>query len=235
MSNINKIKFEKFEIFLILVAYCCLGLNIIITNDAVISSISAFCGITYTILAGKGLPICYPIGLCGTLIYSYLTYKNSLWGNFLLNLIYYVPIQIIGFFKWNQNLKIDKYEIIKTKLSRKERVIMSVLLVISVIITLIILKHFNDAFPLFDSITTVFSIFGMYLTVKRALEQWYLWIVVDVFSLIMWLLLAMKDVKAYPIVFQWLVYLIIAVYYFIKWNKEINSITINQAESRQPL
>ena len=43
--------------------------------------------------------------------YCWLSFQSALWGNLLLYAAYYIPMQIIGYFRWNQNLKKDKKEI----------------------------------------------------------------------------------------------------------------------------
>ena len=43
-----------------------------IINDSKIALISAICGISYTILAGKGKISCYFIGILGTFCYCYI-------------------------------------------------------------------------------------------------------------------------------------------------------------------
>ena len=77
--------------------YIILFLNAYIMHDSFIATISAFCGITYTLLAGKGNPICYLIGLTGSFFYIYLALINHFWGNLLLYGLYFIPMQIIGF------------------------------------------------------------------------------------------------------------------------------------------
>ena len=74
-------------------------------NDNPIAVISAICGITYTFIAGKGNPICYLFGVTGSAFYCILSFQNHLWGNLLLYAVYYLPMQIVGFFKWKKNLK----------------------------------------------------------------------------------------------------------------------------------
>ena len=106
--------FNKKEIALLVVVYTTLFANAYFTNDSIIALISAFCGITYTILAGKGYPICYIIGVMGSSFYCYLAFNNALWGNLLLYGAYYIPMQIVGFLQWNKNLKSNRKEIVKT-------------------------------------------------------------------------------------------------------------------------
>ena len=216
-------KQNKFEFTGFILVYLILFINAYLTHDSLIALISAFCGITYTILAGKGIPVCYPIGATGSALYAYLSFVSNLWGNMILYLFYYIPMQIIGFFKWNKNLKSDKYEIIKIKLSNKERFIYGLIAIILSVVVIFILNHYGDKNPIIDGITTVLSILAMYLTVRRCLEQWVVWFIVNLLSFIMWLEIALNGIKVWSTVIMWFVYTILAVYFFIKWNTEIKS------------
>ena len=205
----------------IIIIYLVLFLNAYIMQDSLIALVSAFCGITYTLLAGKGNPLCYLIGLTGSSFYIYLSFHNHFWGNLLLYALYFVPMQIIGFFKWNKNLKDGKYEIIKTRLAVKENLILFSLTCFISVITVFILAYYGDTNPIIDGFTTVFSILGMYLTVRRAIEQWYVWAGVNMLSLIMWLIIAINGAKVYSTVLMWFVYFILAVYFYREWKKEL--------------
>ena len=198
-------------------------INAIARQDSVIAVISALCGITYTFLAGKGRPICYLFGITGSTFYCLLSFQNLLWGNLLLYALYYIPMQIIGYFQWNKNLKNNQKDIIKIFLPKKELAILLAINFCLIIITYFILSHFKDAHPLLDSITTVVSIGGMYLTVRRAIEQWAFWMVVNLLSVIMWIEVLSNGVKVYSTVAMWLIYLMLAIYFYITWHKEIKS------------
>ena len=83
----------------------------------------------------------------------------------------------------------------------------------------------NDKNPLLDSITAVFSIGGMYLTVRRAIEQWIFWMGVNLLSLIMWINIAStSEIKVYSTIVMWTVYLFLAIYFYIEWRKELNKL-----------
>ena len=214
---------KNIELFLFVLIYILLFTLAFIRHDSIIALISAFCGITYTILAGKGVPICYPIGAAGSCFYAYLSFASNLWGNLLLYVCYYIPMQIFGFFQWNKNLKTDKYEIVKTVLKNKERVILFLTATLITIITIFVLAYFGDKNPIIDGITTVFSILGMFLTVKRVIEQWIVWMIVNGLSFFMWLDIAIKGERVYSTVFMWLVYFVLAVYFYISWNNELTA------------
>ena len=209
----------------ILFVYIVLFLNAYIMHDSLIALASAFCGITYTLLAGKGNPLCYLIGLTGSAFYVYLAYSNNLWGNCLLYALYFVPMQLIGFFKWHKHLKVDKYEIIKTSLSKRENIILfSITALISVFISIIFAKT-GDSNPVVDGLTTVFSVLGMFLTVRRAIEQWYVWAGVNFLSFVMWVIIALNGARIYSTVLMWAVYLFLAIYFYREWKKELSQVT----------
>ena len=194
----------------------------IFKNDSIFAIISALCGITYTIYAGKGKIFCFFIGLCGTFFYVYLAYKNGFFGNMLLYGLYFFPMQVIGIFKWKKHLKKNSYEIIKTKLPVFKK---TAIIIISIILSLVlsyILKFSGGKSPYLDGFSVVFSIFGQYLTVKRCIEQWYFWFFVNLISLIMWVMAVSNGAKTYATLLMWLVYLILAVYFYVIWKKELN-------------
>ncbi len=190
-------------------------------NDSKIALVSAICGILYTIFAGKGKISCYAFGLCGTLCYSYLSFVNNLFGNLALYMLYYLPMQIVGIFRWKKHLKKDSGEIIKTKLSVKERLIYLILTIIISLAVSFILKYTGDASPFIDGTTTVFSILGMLLTVKRCIEQWYVWILVNGLSALMWIEAYIQGSNCLATVIMWLTYFILAFYFLAGWRKEI--------------
>ncbi len=196
--------------------------------QALISLTYTICGILYTALAGKGRVICYLFGITATCCYSYLAYNNDLYGNFLLNIGYYLPMQIIGIILWNRHLKKDKKEIIKTKLSKKERLILTGITTKLCIIMVAFLKTSNDTAPILDGITTILSILGMYLTVKRCIEQWLIWIIVNSLAIMMWLKVSMSNHETYSTVIVWSVYLVMGIYFYFQWRNELSDINTRQ-------
>ena len=196
-------------------------INAFVLKDSPAAIINAICGILYTIIAGKGKISCYFFGLTGSGCYIYLSFINALWGNMLLYLLYYIPMQVLGIFRWKKHLKKESGEIIKIRLNAKQRLILTVIGIAGCLISIVLLNYFNDKSPVIDGITTFLSILGMYLTVKRAIEQWVVWMVVNGFSFVMWLNLVIHGAKAYSTVLMWGVYFILAIYFYWQWRKEL--------------
>ncbi|MBE7707990.1 MAG: nicotinamide mononucleotide transporter [Cyanobacteria bacterium SIG27] len=195
----------------------------IILNDNKIALISAIAGISYTILAGKGKISCYIIGLCGTFCYCYIAFKNGFYGNLALYGLYFFPMQVIGLIKWKKHIKKETGSIKKTCLNTKERMFYSILALVLSIILSYILFLTNDKNPIIDSIVTILSIIAQILTIKRCIEQWYLWLVVNVLTFIMWSIAYINGSNCFATIIMWGTYIFLAVYFLHSWKKELTS------------
>ncbi len=212
---------KPFEIWGLVIVLSVIFINALVLKDSPAAIINAICGILYTIIAGKGKISCYFFGLTGSGCYIYLALTNALWGNMLLYILYYIPMQVAGIFRWKKHLKKESGEIIKIKLDGKSRIILAVTGLAGCVISAVLLNYFNDKSPIIDGITTFMSILGMYLTVKRAVEQWIVWMIVNGLSFFMWLNLVIHGAKAYSTVLMWGVYFILAIYFYRQWRKEL--------------
>lgn len=215
---------KNFEIIGLVLVLCIIAINAFVIKDNPIAVISAICGILYTIIAGKGKISCYFFGLSGSWCYVWLSFVTNLWGNMLLYLCYYIPMQVLGIFKWKKHLNNNTKTIIKTKLNTKNRIYLILIGILGSILTSLILLYCNDKSPMADGITTFLSILGMYLTVRRCIEQWVIWMIVNGISSIMWINIVAQGTKAYSTVIMWVVYFILAIYFYKEWKKEVENL-----------
>lgn len=193
----------------------------VLIGDSKIALVSAVCGISYSILAGKGKISCYIFGLSGTLCYAYLALKNNLFGNLALYVLYYFPMQIVGIFKWKKHLKKDSQEIVKTKLTNKERIFYTLISIVCSVILYVILLFLHDQSPIMDSVTAVLSVVGLILTVKRCIEQWYVWFIVNGLSTIMWINAYLHGSNCFATILMWATYFVLSIYFLITWKREL--------------
>ena len=131
-------------------------------------------------------------------------------------------MQIFGIFKWKKHLKTDTKEIVKICLSQKDRIKLIIFGILGSVVTSLILFFCQDKSPIADGVTTFLSVLGMYLTVRRAIEQWFIWMIVNGISVVMWLNLVLHGAKTYSTVIMWGVYFVLAVYFYFEWKKELN-------------
>lgn len=211
----------KFERFLLPGVIALIAVIAIYLKDSPVALCSAICGICATILAGKGKISCYIFGMIANICYSYISYKNHFWGNLFLNMLYYFPMQFVGISKWKNHLKKDTQEIYKTKLSRKERINFIAASLVCSLVLFVVLKQFHDLNPATDAFMTVLSIVGFILTVKRCIEQWYIWTVVNTLGVIMWIYAYINHSQCFATILMWFTYLILGIYFLKCWLKEL--------------
>lgn len=221
MKKFKSINLNKKIFFILASLIIILLINYFVFSDSIIAICSALLSLTYIFLAGKGNFYCYLFGLSGSGLYCYLAFTNAFWGNLLLYLLYYIPMQIIGFFKWKKNLKSNKNEIIKTYLDKKEKYKLLISAIIATFLLINLLSFMKDSNPFIDGTVTIFSIIGMYLTVKRCIEQWIAWMIVNFLSAIMWLERVLQGEKVYSTVLLWIISFFLAIYFYKTWKKEI--------------
>lgn len=91
------------------------------------------------------------------------------------------------------------------------------------------LRHYtDDAFPYIDSFTTAGSIVAQYLLTRKRLENWLLWILVDiVYVPILWY-------KAlYPTSLLYFLYLALAAYGYWQWRRELQKPALQAAQANK--
>jgi nicotinamide mononucleotide transporter len=91
---------------------------------------------------------------------------------------------------------------------------------VAIVACSLILVKAGDAQPWQDGASTMLCVIAMILMVKAYMEQWVLWIVVDVVTVIMWAVNFSKGGENIATLAMWSVYLINAIIMFVRWYKE---------------
>ncbi len=188
---------------------------LIYSKEGILGFTASITGMLSVILVAKGKISNYYFGIINVVIYGFISYNSKYYGEAMLNILYFLPMQIIGFIMWRRNnVNTDESKEVRAERMRaKEIILWSVLSGIAVIVYGIILKKLNNTLPMADSFTTVLSVTAMILMVKRYLEQWIVWIMIDIVAIYMWLFVK----SDYNITIMWTAYLVNAVYGLYNW------------------
>lgn len=211
-------------------------------KDTVIGIISAATGVICVILTADGKRSSYVWGLINCVTYAYVSYLNGLYGETMLNLIYYVPMQFVGFYLWSKNMnKTDETSGSKSenfvqvnKVGRLEMTIYIAGMTVGVIGYGIFLRYIGDALPFIDSFTTVLSVFAAIFQVRRMAEQWILWILIDIASVAMWGITMYQGSDNIGTLIMWIVYLANAVYGWVSWKKNFGIRVSKEPSTKDP-
>lgn len=209
------------EVIWLLVACTVITMLSIYWKDSVIGIISAVSGVACVVLTGKGKLSAYTFGLINSILYGIIAFNAKLYGETMLNILYYVPMQFVGFYVWNKHMSEENHEVIKLHMSNKIRLIWLLAMITGTVAYGYILKLLGDTMPFVDSFTTVSSIIAMIVSVKMFAEQWWIWIAVDIFSVYMWWCNFSAGSDNIATLLMWIIYLGNAIIMCIKWERGV--------------
>lgn len=212
---------KKIEILWLISACAVITALSVYWKDTLMGIISSITGVACVVCTGKGKLSAYIFGLINSVLYAIISYKALLYGETMLNALYYVPMQFVGFYIWSKNMNSETHEVEKHHMKNSGRLVMILSMAIGTVLYGILLKTLGDAMPFVDSFTTVSSVVAMIVSVRMFAEQWWIWIAVDVFTVYMWACNFITGNENIATLLMWLVYLGNAVIMCVKWEKEI--------------
>ncbi len=196
------------------------------TNYLWISILSIFAvltGIISTIIATKGLSHNYVFGLIHVLLYGIVSFAIGVYGDFMLNIFIYLPMNFWGMYIWFKKEKEveDGEKPTPRKIKHFHWTWIILLIVILILIYGYLLTLLGEPWQvsLFDASSTITSIFGMTLMSLYFREQWIIWFLVNVFSILIYvsLLLTTGNLISIIYILMWSIYLINSIIGSYEW------------------
>jgi nicotinamide mononucleotide transporter len=189
-------------------------------KDTLIGVICSLTGIWCVILTAKGRISNYAIGTVNIILYAIIAYSNKYYGEVMLNIVYFLPMQAVGLYIWMKHKKNNSLDTVVTNfLSNRNRIIWVLVSVSSAYFYGLLLEKLGGTLPFLDALSTTFSIVAMVLMAWRFMEQWILWIIVDVVTVLMWLYVFVNGGNDISVLVMWIAYLINAIYGASNWIK----------------
>ncbi len=194
----------------------------------IVGSVAGIAGVLCVVLVAKGSIWNYLFGIVNVSMYAYISYKAALYGDAALNAFYYVPMQFIGWWQWRKrgaamsDAEADGagVQVKARRFTWRQRAVLAVGCAAAVIAGGFILRYFGDPQPFKDSTTTVLSIVAQALMALAFMEQWALWIITNVVSVVMWsICVARGEAHAAVMVIMWVFYLMNSLNGFRVWLK----------------
>ena len=211
---------KKWEVAWLITACAIIVALSIYWQDTWMGILSATTGAACVICTGKGKLSAYVFGLVNSVLYAIISYQAALYGETMLNALYYVPMQFVGFYTWSRHMNTETNEVIKKNMKWTGRLMMTAFILAGTIGYGLLLRAMGDALPFVDAFTTVTSVAAMLISVKMFAEQWWIWVVVDIVSVYMWFQSFLQGQEYIATLIMWLVYLVNAVIMLVKWERE---------------
>ncbi|MBQ2141985.1 MAG: nicotinamide mononucleotide transporter [Alistipes sp.] len=151
-------------------------------------------------------------------IYLVIYYDAGLYADFGIN-IYYLVIAVYGWAAWRYGFAIGRgsegHELpISHTPARLWLPLAGVTSIVFVAIAWMLINLTDSSVPYADAFTTALSVVGMWMLARKYIEQWWVWLVVDVASVALYIY---KDLHFTAALYA--LYAVVAIFGYIKWKK----------------
>lgn len=180
-------------------------------------------GVVAIWLASKGRVVNFGIGLVNCVLYGILFGREGLYSGMILQGIYFV-INLYGLYSWRKP-EVDTDKELKIMwLTMKERVLVGVVIVATGVLwgmgvkwgAQLLPENIQEPqYPMLDAILTTASIVAQILLTHKKIDNWVMWVLVDVVYIGLFLMVGM-----YWTAGLYVVYTGIAVNAVKMWNEE---------------
>jgi nicotinamide mononucleotide transporter len=163
---------------------------------------------------------------CAT--YAWVSYQVGLFGEVMLNMAFYLPLQFIGFYLWSKKTKDDGIVEMKKLTLLQIGIVIAVSVAVVYAYGLFLNSLEGQVNPFIDSFTNVFSVIAALLMLRRFREYWLMYILVNAVSVFMWSLrFEAGNQDAITMIVMWSAYLVNSIYGAYVWYKGTKAGVVN--------
>ena len=188
-----------------------------------IAAFGSLAGILCVMCSANGNIFTFLFGIFNVSIYAVVCFIN--WhkggaglGNALINGLYFLPMQFIGYFQWRKRGAEADKQVSARRFTGKQWMLYSILFVVGTAAVYLILAavdksaagKFLKVAVLMDAVSMVCNLIGQYLLSTAYMEQWVFWILVNVSSVVMWVVTLSESSDSYSAIYaaQYFFYLL---------------------------
>lgn len=175
-------------------------------------------GLAYILLEYKASVWMWVVGFMMQSLGIVLYYQKGLYADCGME-FYYLAMTVYGFVAWMRHKQKAKELPIRHMTKKTALTWVGIGLLCWLGIYLILVNFTNSTVPVADAFTTAFSIVGIWALARKYLEQWFVWIVVDVVTSVLYFY---KDIPFKASLYA--LYVVIAVLGYFKWKQIMDEV-----------
>ena len=162
----------------------------------IIAAVGSLCGVLANVLSANGRLLTFLFGLFDVTIYGVMCLTGAKYGNAALHLLYFLPMQVIGFLQWKKRGAGEGARVQARRLDGKGWLIAGTIFLAGLVAAYFILCALDKTeaagvirvLVLMDALSMMCNILGQWLLSTAYMEQWIFWIGVNIASVAMWVL-----------------------------------------------
>lgn len=174
-------------------------------------------GLAYILLEYRASIWLWPVGFAMQALGIVLYYQKGLYADCGMEL-YYIAMTVYGFVTWKYGKKRGQKKDAPLPVTHFKRSLIvpwiCATLAIWGTIYWLLVSFTDSSVPLADSFTTALSFVGIWALARKYLEQWLIWIVVDVVTCALYF---NKDIPFKASLYG--LYTVIAIFGYLRWRK----------------
>jgi nicotinamide mononucleotide transporter len=160
---------------------------------------------------------CYPLGIVSVFIYIFVFYEVKLYADMGLQ-VFFIVLQAYGWYEWLYGGK--GHTVLNVSwASRTVYGLTTFFVIVATALLGFVLHKLTDAsLPYVDSFLAVLSMAAQWMMARKYIENWILWIVVNIGSIGMY---GFKGL--YFTMFLFAVYFGLAIFGYVEWKKSLTT------------
>lgn len=167
----------------------------------IVAAFGSLMGILSTVCSANAKILTFLFGLFDVSIYGAMCLMDAKYGNAALHILYFLPMQFIGFFQWRKRGAESSGKLQARRLTGRQWLAYGALFLAGLLVSYIVLAHFDNSesssfiktIVLMDAFSMMCNILGQMLMSMAYMDQWYFWIGVNISTVVMWSLTLMRS------------------------------------------
>lgn len=195
---------------------------------SILEAFGTLVGLVYLWLEYKASIHLWLAGIVMPAVYLVVYYQAGLYADFGIN-VYYLLAAVYGWSMWryggfirrrvlrsqkaNEQKTVEALPITHVSLRQLAAALLTFVLLL-LLIAAVLIRFTDSDVPWLDSFTTALSFVGMWMLARKFVEQWIVWIVVDMVSAGLYVYKGLYLTAA-----LYALYVIIAIFGYMKWKR----------------
>ena len=162
----------------------------------ILAAVGSLCGVLANVFSANGRILTFLFGLIDVTIYGVMCLTSARYGNAAMHLLYFLPMQFIGFFQWRKRGAGEGERVRARRLAGRGWLLYGAVFFVGLVVAYVVLAALDKTeaaaavrwLVLLDAFSMMCNILGQWLMSTAYMEQWIFWIGVNIASVAMWVL-----------------------------------------------
>ncbi|MBR4099568.1 MAG: nicotinamide mononucleotide transporter [Clostridia bacterium] len=213
--------FTKFELILWLSSIAMVVISYVGFGRSIdLAFFASIIGATSLIFNAKGNPIGPALMMVFCVIYGYISYTFSYYGEMITYLGMSWPMAVLSVLSWLKNpYKGKKSQVTINNIGKIEIFFVFIGAAVATVLLYFLLKYFNTNNLLISTFSVTTSFIAAYFTMRRSPYFALAYAVNDIVLIVMWIMATFSDIYYLSVVICFAMFLVNDSYSFINWRR----------------